>query len=234
MPTRSDFLATGSLAMLTPGIAAAKTPSPPPKPAPEPSLPPLHFEVAAFDAALNTAAPHRHLFASTKIDGGVVLAAMRNTLNAYGDIGVATRDVFPVAVLYHGGSVFLAFDDAVWNEYLIPLQPKGARNLDDYAKDFDTVYDPKKRGNPCLHKTGGHEDTSIESLVADAGACFFVCNNAARGFAHYIATHLKKQPAEVYVQLAAHLVPNAMLVPAGVWAVHAIQERRYTLLQTSL
>jgi hypothetical protein len=25
-----------------------------------------------------------------------------------------------------------------------------------------------------------------------------------------------------------------MLVPAGVWAVHAIQEQRFTLLQTSL
>src|SRR5580692_7329143 len=179
MRTRSDFLAAGTFAVLSPaltGVAPHPSPSPSPssKPSPEPSLPPLHFDLAAFDATLNVATPHRHLFASTKLDGGVVLAAMRNTLNAYRDVGIAARDVFPVATLYHGGSVLLAFDDAMWNQYFIPLQPKGTEALKDFFKDFDTVYDAKTHGNPCLHKQGGDEDTSLEALVADAGARFFV------------------------------------------------------------
>jgi hypothetical protein len=228
LQTRLDFIAAGALSALT----AAATPSP--KPTPEPSLPPLHFDLAAFDAALNTAATHRHLFASTKIDGGEVFSAIRNTLNAYADIGIAWHDVFPVAAFYHGGSVVLAFDDAMWNTYFIPLQQQAAGNPNDYTKDFNTVYDAKTHGNPRLHKTGGRDDESIEALVADAGARFFVCNNATKGFAAHIAHRLRLQPAKVYSDLAAHLVPNAMLVPAGVWAVHAIQERRYTLLQTSV
>jgi hypothetical protein len=231
--TRSDFLAAGTFAMLTPALASAATPTPSPKPSPEPSIPPLHFDLAGFDAILNVAAQHRHLFASTKLAGGVVLSSMRNTLNAYVDIGVSLRDVFPVATFYHGGSVLLAFDDAMWNEYFIPLRRRGTQN-DEFAKDFGSVYDAKTHGNPCLHKKGGREDTSIESLVADAGARFFVCNNATQGFARYLATHAKKPAVEVYQDLVAHLVPNATLVPAGVWAVHAIQERRYTLLQTSV
>jgi hypothetical protein len=159
---------------------------------------------------------------------------MRNTLNAYTDIGIPLRDVVPVTVFYHGASVLLAFDDAMWNEYFVPLRPKGPPSGKEFFKDFDSVYDAKTRGNPCLHKKGGREDTSLESLVADAGARFFVCNNATQGFAHYIASHLKKPALTVYQDLMAHLAPNASLVPAGVWAVHAIQERKYTLLQASL
>jgi hypothetical protein len=228
LQTRLDFIAAGALSALT----AAATPSP--KPTPEPSFPPLHFDLAAFDAVLNAATTHRHLFASTKIDGGEVFSAMRNTLDAYAEIGIASHDVFPVATLYHGGSVLLAFDDAMWNAYFIPLQKRAAVNPNDYTKDFNTVYDAKTRGNPCLHKTGSHDDASIETLVADAGARFFVCNNATKGFAAHLAHRLTLQPAKVYDDLAAHLVPNAILVPAGVWAVHAIQERRFTLLQTSV
>lgn len=230
MQTRSEFLTNGTVALLAPVHVAAASPSP--SPSPEPSLPPLHFDLAAFNAALDVTAPHRHLFASTKLDGGVVLGAMRNTLNAYRDVGISLSDVRPVAVFYHGLSVLLAFDDAMWNDYFIPLFAKSGHEDDTFAKDFKTVYDAKKRGNPCLHKQGGRDDTSIESLIADAGARFYVCNNAAQGFAQYIARHLKKPPVTVYTSLAAHLVPNAALVPAGVWAVHAIQERRYTLLQT--
>jgi hypothetical protein len=48
------------------------------------------------------------------------------------------------------------------------------------------------------------------------------------------ATTLGKPFDDVYSDFAHHLVNNAMLVPAGVWAVHAIQEQRFTLLQTSL
>ncbi len=230
MQTRFDFLAAGTFAALTPALASAAATPASPKPSPEPSMPPLHFDLAGFNSILAVPAPHRHLFASTKLDGGAVLAAMRNTLNAYVDVGISLHDVFPVATMYHGASVLLAFDDAMWNEYFIPLRAKGPSQRE-FFKDFDTVYDAKTHGNPCLHKKGGHEDTSVESLVADAGARFFICNNATVGFARFIAGRLKKQAVAVYNDLASHLVPNGALVPAGVWAVHAIQERKYTLLQ---
>lgn len=236
MHTRSEFLTAGAVAALTPGLASAATPpatKSSPSPSPEPPLPPLQFDLAAFDKTLGVSAPHRHLFAAKKAAGGDVLSAMRNTLNAYADIGAASSDVMPVAVLYHG-AVFIGFDDAMWNEYFIPLHAKGFHDLPEIAKDFETIYDAKKIGNPCLHKTGGKHDSSIEALVADAGSRFYVCNNAASAFARYIGGHLKRRPGDVYANLAAHLVPNAMLVPAGVWAVHAVQERKYTLLQASL
>jgi hypothetical protein len=218
--------------MVAASAPAVAAPSPAPSPPAEP-LPPLQFDLVRFDATLKTDARHRHLFASTKLDGGEALGAMRGTLNAYEDVGVSLRDVRPVAVFYHGASVLLGFDDAMWDEYFAPLHAAPGK-LGRFAADFDTVYAAKKRGNPRLHKTGGHDDTSIEALVADADARFFVCDNATRGFARFIASQLRKKPAAVYAALATHLVPSAALIPAGVWAVHAIQERGYTLLQATL
>jgi hypothetical protein len=227
--TRGEFLAAGIALAATPNVAAAALPSP----KPEPSLPPLHFDVSAFDAVLNVSAAHKHLFAAAKLNGGLILDNARSTLAAYSDIGVSPKDVQPALVFYHFTSC-LGFDDVVWNEYFIPLQPKKGAPQVEFATDFASIYDGSKRGNPCLHKTGKPDDTSLESLVADANARFFVCNNATRYFAGFAAKKLKLDPVDVYTKMAAHLVPNAMLVPAGVWAIHAVQERKYTYLQATL
>jgi hypothetical protein len=233
MTTRSEFLAGAVVSVAAP-TTATPAPTSSPTAQPEPSFPPLHFDVAAFDAALATSAAHRHLFATTKLDGGLALAQIRGVADAYASLGVSSQDVHPVAVFYHGESITLGFDDVIWDDYFIPMRPKDKQHLNEYAKDFETVYDPKVRGNPCLHKTGKKEDSSIEYLVANLQARFFVCNNAAKGFSQYIAEHLKLDPLVVYARMAAHLVPNGMLVPAGIWAVHAIQERHYTYLQATL
>jgi hypothetical protein len=243
MSTRKTFLASSAaLAALVPATAvAASPPSPAPSPSPaaampDVTIPALAFDLAAFDTALTTQAPHKNLFTSVKINGGEVFDAMRGTLNAYVGMGVPLSAVRPVAVLYHGIAIAMGFDDVVWNELLLPVlsKDKDDPKMAEQRKDFDTVVDAKTKGNPGLHAVGGEWDSSIESLVKDAGARFFLCNNATRGFAAMVGRKLGKTPAEVYTTMAAHLVPNAMLVPAGVWAVHAVQEHHYTLLQTSL
>jgi hypothetical protein len=228
MTTRKAFLAAGAIAAAIPSVALADA-----APPAHPASAKLDFDVDAFTQLLSTAQSHKLLFASVEINGGEVFGAIRNTLNAYRDVGVTWNDVFPVAVLYHGLSICLAFDDAIWNEYLIPLQGKRPKDSPQ-ARQIASVRKTGAGGNPCLREQGGDNDTSIRALVADAGTRFFVCNNAAHGVANLIATSLGKPPDVVYNDLAHHLVPNAMLVPAGVWAVHAIQEQRFTLLQTSL
>ena len=235
MTTRGEFLAASASLAATTRVAAASPAAPhaSASPAPEPSLPPLQFDLALFDKQLDVPAAHKHLFASAMLHGGLILDSMRSVVNAYRTISVSPNDVQPAAVFYHG-STFLGFDDTVWNDYFIPLQPKDSKQLNDFQKDFASIYDGKKPGNPCLHKTGKEDDVSIESLVADTGARFFVCNNATKYFAGYAAKQLKLDPPTVYKTMSAHLVPNAMLVPAGVWAIHAVQERKYTYLQATL
>jgi hypothetical protein len=228
MTTRKDFLAAGAIAAAVPSIALADA-----APSAHAAISKLDFDVEAFTQLLDSSQSHKLLFAAVEINGGEVFGAMRNTLNAYRDIGVTWNDVLPVTVLYHGLSIALAFDDTIWNEYIIPLQGKRAKDSPQ-GKQIASVRKNGGTGNPCLREQGGDNDTSIRALIADAGARFFVCNNAARGVSNIIGTALGKSPDAVYNDLAHHLVPNAMLVPAGVWAVHAIQEQRFTLLHTSL
>ena len=227
MTTRKDFLAAGAVAAAIPATALADGP-----PAKHPKAPKLDFDLESFNALLDGAQSHKTLFTAVQIEGGEVLLAMRNTLNGYRDVGVDWSDVLPVAVLYHGLSIFLAFDDLVWNRYVYPFS--GKLKHGNGAAQIASVREFGATGNPCLREQGGEGDISIRSLVADAGARFFVCNNAALGTASMVSKALGKPFETVYGDFAHHLVPNAMLVPAGVWAVHAIQEQRFTLLQTSL
>ena len=227
MTTRKDFLVAGTLAAAIPGTALAEAPA-----AAHPKTPKFDFDLEAFNALLDGAQAHKNLFTAVQIEGGEVLLAMRNTLNAYRDVGVNWSDVFPVAVLYHGFSIFLAFDDLVWNRYVIPFS--GKLKHGNGAAQIASVREFGPTGNPCLREQGGDGDISIRSLIADAGARFFVCNNAALGTASMVAKALGKPFDTVYADFAHHLVPNALMVPAGVWAIHAIQEQRFTLLQTSL
>lgn len=230
MPNRKAFLGAAALAALASQLqpAGAATPAP----AKTPGLQPLNFSLAPFDALLARPAAHRHLFASTKISDGTVLDAMHNTVRAYTDVGIDAGQVFPVAVLYHGVAIALAFDDAAWNQWLIPALPK-------YVKDEHDDLDDLKpgKGNPFLHRadqTDGNFDASIDSLVAQAGAHFFVCDHALRGLSGSLADKQHLSQTHVYDSLTKALIPSASVVPAGVWAVHAIQERRFTYLQTTL
>ncbi len=223
MQTRGDFLTiAGAVAALAPTSGA--TPQPTASPAGAPSMDevlPRGFDTATFDAALATSAKHKHLFACiTEVT--VALTATRSTLNAYHVLGVPASEVAPAVVFYHGVSVLYGFADAMWSRYVIPTNSAPAND----AK-------VKLTSNPILKKKGGDWDTSVPALIADANARFFVCNLATHGYAARIAKQLHLSANAVYEDLASHLIPNAMLVPAGVWAIHAIQERQYTPLQFS-
>jgi intracellular sulfur oxidation DsrE/DsrF family protein len=215
MTTRMRFLA-GSAALATLGAAPDANNA---------------QSLADFDAASSSTAPHKHLFAATRFDDAFVLTAMRNTLNAYRELGVPESRVFCVGVLYHHDVIAIAFDDAMWEKYAIPygrrFPPSSPPGI-----DFASVYDGTAHGNPVLH-AGGNGESSVESLVA-GGSRFFVCNNALRNYASSVATELNGNPTEIYDELSRHLVDGATIVPAGVWAVHALQERHFTVLQTSV
>jgi hypothetical protein len=209
MSTRKDFLAAASLVAAT---SAAGTAS-----AAETKLP---FDLTAFNALLDGPQPHKHLFAACEIKGGEVLDMVRNTVNAYRDIGVPLTGVQPAVVLYHGPSIFLGLNDTFWNTYLGANAPK------DVLPQLATIRKDGAQGNPALAQMTG--------LAADANTRFFICNNAAHGFSEMVGKVANVPAASVYADLTKSLVQNAQLVPAGIWAVHAIQEHRFTLAHTSL
>ena len=231
MTTRKDFLAAGAaLGALTPTLALAKATPKPAATARPSDIPQLDFDVAGFDAILAREAAHKHLFTARALRKGLIFSSMRTLLVSYASIGVSWKDVFPVAVLYHT-PVIAGMNDAIWNDLIIP-------NLAKFSPESrQDIGSPKPgSGNPYLHpaKKPDMWDASIEGLVADAQAHFFLCNVATSGIAGFLAGITKSDPAATYKHIAANLVPNATLAPSGTWSIHAIQERHYTLLETSV
>ena len=227
MTSRKDFLAAGALAALVPAAAQASTdPTTTPSPVPTPSIPPLTFDLAAFDAACARRAEHRHMFASKAIDGGSAFDAVKSTLDAYAAIGVEATAVATSVVLYHF-SFALGFDDDAWLQIFFPAIAR-------LPEDLRTIFDPYKnaKSNPFF-KSKSAFGSSYDQL-AKGGTLFYVCNNATRGFSFALAKALGRSPADVYRHLAGGLLPGASLVPAGVWAIHALQERRFTYLQATM
>lgn len=218
MTTRRAFIAASAALAAVPGVASAQSASPEPSPS-KPPFPKLNFNLAGFDAMLEREVPHKHLFAARNYDRGGIFDALMSTMDAYHDLGIAASSVSPVVVLYHT-AIPLGFDDYAWKTYFIPWFFERKKNDPSIAKDIDTLVD-------------GRKDATIDTFVADYGLHTFVCNNALSAVSESVAKSQRKRAAAVYEDLSGHLVRNATIVPAGVWAVHAIQEQKYTLLQTS-
>lgn len=220
MNTRKDFLLTSSIFALTPAIADAASPSPKPKTENSPELR-FTFDEARFNQILAKPAKHKQCFGATKIAHGNVMDAMGNTMNAYEQyVGEPAGSVQTVAVLYHGASIALAMTDSLWNDVLLPTVKHAPGEIRAQFTDAK----PGK-GNPYL---------SDVAAVVKRGASFFVCHNAIVGFTGIVADAIKEPREKVHAAILAGIVPGALVVPAGVMAINACQEAKFTYIQSSL
>lgn len=217
MSTRKDFIAASSLFALAPAVAQAA--SPPPSPS-APSLR-LNFDKARFNEMLARPALHRQCFGATKVDHGSVIDGMNNTRNAYVEYyGEMQASVHTAAVLYHGAAIALAMNNGVWNQILLPLVKGAPPKL----RDEFAGAKPGK-GNPYVK--------DVQNAVAQ-GSSFFVCHNAIAGFSHMAAEALKQPVEKIHAAILAGILPGALVVPAGVMAINACQEAKFTYIQSSL
>jgi hypothetical protein len=78
----------------------------------------------------------------------------------------------------------------------------------------------------------------LGELVKEHRASFFVCNNALSGIASWVAEQVatpaspvtRASVVAIHDEMAQHFLPGVYLVPAGVAAINAAQEARFTLL----
>jgi intracellular sulfur oxidation DsrE/DsrF family protein len=223
MNTRKEFLLTSPLFALTPAAAAAASPSPgPERKHMRGEAIPFDFNKTRFDEILAKPAKHKQCFGATKIDEGNVINGMTNTMNAYADYyDEGDGAVQTVAVLYHGAAVAMGLSNSVWNDILFPTLKHIPEEL---RKQFSDARPGK--GNPFLSKVW------LPGIVA-RGASFLLCNNALSGFAGIAADALKQPISKVHAAIMAGVVPGALVVPAGVMAINACQEAKFTYIQSS-
>lgn len=122
--------------------------------------------------------------------------------------GLNESDLAIVVCLRHSATPY-GYGDAIWSKY--------GRIIDDKAT-------PAPTGNP--YNSGGR--TQLSDL-AKRGVQFMVCGTASRGLAGRIAGQ-DGDTDSVMKEMAANLIPQARIVPAGVIGVTHAQERGFALL----
>lgn len=138
--------------------------------------------------------------------------------------GVAPDDLAVLIVMHHFSTPF-GFDDVIWSKYGKPLSDKK------YKQD---LADPRTKKTPTLNVYNckaidnlANDGVTLDSLSAQ-GARFAVCDVATRGIADLLAPITHQSADALYAELTAHLIRNAVMVPAGVVAVNRAQERGYS------
>ena len=170
-------------------------------------------------------AHHRVFIDSDTGDGG--MWAMRyagNILNAHGEAYGGSDADYAMIVCFRRMATPFGWGDDIWRKYSVMFDR--ILKYPDPATGEPFVYNPMNRNDRNdLPRLGN----SIDSVV-DRGVRFAVCNAATRGISGLIARAADGSADEIYEEIAASIVPNARLVPAGVLTATRAQEYGYGLL----
>jgi intracellular sulfur oxidation DsrE/DsrF family protein len=165
---------------------------------------------------------HRIVFDTTTPDE--MRAALRYAQNYYlanqNAYGLKNSDLAVVIIARHSSTPF-GYNDAIWAKY--------GKQLSEVME----FTDPKTKQPPTVNLLATAGDSSTEAgRMADLikrGAQFAVCETATRELAGTIGKAAGADAEAVVKEIAANLVGNARMVPAGIVAVNRTQERGYTL-----
>jgi hypothetical protein len=225
---RAFVVAAATTAALAAPLAASAAEGPAPAPVKGyDDVVPFAFDRAGFSAVLNRPFEHRQVIPlKSYADARDGLRLMHNSIDAYADpmyFAGGPNALHVAAVFYHGSSPLLALDDAMYAKYPI------AATIVKFATGKPGI-EADAKANPGK--------PLYEELVTKFGATFLVCNNALSGLSAAIASAIapagtapaRESVVALHNEFASHFLPGTLLVPAGVAAINAAQEARFTLL----
>jgi len=166
---------------------------------------------------------HRFVFDTTSPDGmAMALQFAGNYFTANQDgYGLQDSDLAVVIVARHKSTTF-GYNDAMWAKY--------GKQLSEHA----IFTDPRTKEPPTVnvYATAGNGQVPAGRMDAliKRGVHLAVCRTASRGIAGNIARATGAEPDKILEEIAANLVGNARLVPAGIVAVNRAQERGYSFV----
>jgi hypothetical protein len=166
-------------------------------------------------------AKHKAVFDSPEINEGNALYLADSYFEWVKNVfGPGESDVSVVVVLRHA-AVPLVYKDAMWSKYPLGTLTK---TQDPRTKDparRNTFYRHlDKDGRPSADDK---PSATIESLTK-RGVIFVGCDLATRNVAYEIAQKTKQNERAIYEDLRSNLVPEATLLPTGIFATLLAQE----------
>jgi intracellular sulfur oxidation DsrE/DsrF family protein len=126
-----------------------------------------------------------------------------------------------VVIVARHKSTSFAYNDAIWAKY--------GKQLFEQSE----FTDPKTKEPPKINVDGAAGETAqagkMDALIKN-GVQFAVCQMSNRGIAGRIAKANGVETDTVVKEIAANLLGNAQMVPAGILAVNRGQERGYSFI----
>lgn len=166
---------------------------------------------------------HRLFFDTTKPDS--LEDAIQFSGNFYGanrsEYTLESSDLAVVICLRHRSAPF-AYSDAIWAKYGVTLAKR--------AEWTDPKSSEAPKANPFtpVAPAAPARPRGLASAMR-LGVQFAVCNLSTHGIASMIAGATGGRADDIYKELAANLIAQARLVPAGIVAVNRAQERGYSV-----
>ncbi len=178
-----------------------------------------------------TAAPYKVAIDVTKIEGDGLYTAL-DVLDTFhevyggGSSGSGAEPMQVVVVLRHFAAA-MAQADAMWERYGIGEE----RSVTDPDTKAPAKRNPFLRPSPNA-KESWELNSKIEPLVA-RGVIFLVCNRATMGLASTLAKRVNKPVDEVKEDLRTNVVPGAILMPNGIFALIRAQNAGCAFFRTT-
>ena len=155
------------------------------------------------------AAKYRVVFNGNEMNDGEVMGYAATFLDHFHEVHATTdAQTVPVVVFRRMGTA-LGFNDAMWSRYEL-----GAAN-----KVIDSSTNAPARRNIYWDTAGGGDGRSMIKTLHGRGMISLVCNVALGNVGRRLAEQFKLDVAEVQANLRANLVPGAILVPSGIYAL---------------
>jgi len=168
---------------------------------------------------------HRLVFDTVSTEGFASALQFANnffTANGTG-YGLKDSDIAVIIIARHKSTAF-AYNDAIWAKYSATLSTQTGFT-DPNTKEAPVVNVYGTAGDGAAQRPG-----RLHSLITK-GAHLAVCQMATRAIAGQISRANPGTTTEaIFAELAANLVKNAHLAPAGIVAVSRAQERGYTFV----
>lgn len=199
-------MAAATLGIATLGLAVATLTGPAPLAA--------RTTTAAHDEWLTRLdGKHKMLFDAPSPAGGIPLVHVLNYYDTYNSAyNVPDRDIDAVLTFY-GSTTFHGLTDAMWSKYRL-----GEFLGEQDGNGTPFTANPWRTAPVIVGMT--LPQASIEALQR-RGATFIICNNALSIFSGLVAKARGLDPAAVYADMKANILPGVTLVP---WMVIAIDK----------
>jgi hypothetical protein len=168
---------------------------------------------------------HRAFLDTSTTNGGITsMNYAHNILLVHvGDYGGSESD-YALVVCFRHQSTPLGYNDAMWAKYSEAFS--SFMGLKDSRTQEAFVVNPLDLPGRADFASRGH---TLKEM-AGRGVRYAVCNRATYSVSGFVARATGGDADAIYKELAANLIADARMVPAGVMAATRAQEYGYSLL----